>query len=97
VEGPQTDDARRAVAQRVVARGLLPVARVAFELRFKLVSVMAPDAVVPLAHDARVDEERVLQLLGFALDRLLAEDSRRVIQHIEVSPDAGDAPAVTPA
>jgi diguanylate cyclase (GGDEF)-like protein len=84
VEGPQPDDARRLVAQHVVARGLeeVPTLPPDLPLRFRAVSASAPDGAIEMTPEGSVDEQRLLQRLNWALDRL-AEDPKKVVHHLE--------------
>ncbi len=89
-EGPQPDEARRLLAQHIVARGLEPVAQLPPDvvLRFRVVSAWPPDGAIELGTDGGVDEQRLLQRMAWALDRLLG-DPKKVVQHLE--PRSGDS------
>ncbi|WP_158289991.1 7TM diverse intracellular signaling domain-containing protein [Ramlibacter sp. WS9] len=95
-EGPQPDDARRALAQHIVARGLERVHQLPADLslRFRVVSAGAPDGAIELAPEGDVDEQRLMQRLNWALDRLL-EDPKKVVHHLE--PHTVDNDQTTPA
>lgn len=84
LEGPQSDDSRRHLAQHIVARGLEPVPRLPahLQLRFRVATATVPDERMTLADDGHMDELAVLQRLEEALDRLL-EDPRRVVHHLD--------------
>jgi len=92
LEGPQPDDARRQLAQLIVARGLEPLPPLPphLNLRFRVVSAWVPDGTMALAEDGTADEQRLLLRLQLALDRLL-ESGRRVVHHLEARPDEADA------
>lgn len=94
-EGPQPENARRLLAQHIVARGLEPVPQLPPDLvlRFRLVSAAAPDGVIELTPDGQVDEQRLLQRVNWALEHLLAQDPKRVVHHLESHAAAADAPA----
>ena len=95
-EGPQPDDARRALAQHIVARGLERVHQLPADLslRFRVVSAGAPDGAIELTPEGDVDEQRLMQRLNWALDRLL-EDPKKVVHHLE--PHTVDNDQTTPA
>jgi two-component system, sensor histidine kinase LadS len=95
-EGPQPDDARRALAQHIVARGLERVHQLPADLslRFRVVSAGAPDGAIELTPEGDVDEQRLMQRLNWALDRLL-EDPKKVVHHLE--PHPADTDHTTPA
>lgn len=98
MEGPQPDEARRLLAQHIVARGLEQVSRLPpdLSLRFRVVSAGAPDGAIELTPEGSVDEQRLMQRMNWALDRLV-QDSKRVVYHLEPrSADAGQ-PAAAPA
>jgi diguanylate cyclase (GGDEF)-like protein len=82
LEGPQPDEARRKLAQHVVARGLEPVMQLApdLTLRFRVVSAWAPEESVRA--DASVEESVLMERLNFALDQLL-DEPRKVVHHLE--------------
>lgn len=98
-EGPQPTEARRLLAQHIVARGLEQVNQLPPEtsLRLRVVTASAPDGSADPPADGHVDEQRLLQWMNWSLDRLLAEDPKRVVLHL--GPRAGDAgdPAAAPA
>jgi diguanylate cyclase (GGDEF)-like protein len=98
VEGPQPDDARRLVAQHVVARGLeeVPTLPPDLPLRFRAVSAWAPDGAIEVTPEGAVDEQRLLQRLNWALDRL-AEDPKKVVHHLEPRAAEEAAAAAAPA
>ena len=89
-EGPQTDDARRLLAQHIVARGLEPIPKLPphIALRFRVVTAMAPDGAIELTPQGAVDEQRLLQRVYWALDRLL-EDGKRPVRHLDTRPVDG--------
>lgn len=93
MEGPQADDARRVLAQHIVARGLEPVAPLPAELclRFRVVSAWVPDAAVEFTPEGGVDEQLLLQRLDAALDQLL-EEPRKVVHHLDARKPETDAP-----
>ena len=96
IEGPQPDDARRLLAQHIVARGLEKVSGLPpdLTLRLRLVSAWVPNGAAELAREGGIDEQRLLQRMTRALDRLL-EDPKKVVHHLEArATDAGQsAPA----
>ncbi|HSV45954.1 MAG TPA: 7TM diverse intracellular signaling domain-containing protein [Ramlibacter sp.] len=96
VEGPQPDTARRHLAQHAVARGLEEVPRLPpdLSLRLRVVSAWVPDGVMEAASDGGIDEQRLLQRMNRALDRLL-EDPKKVVSHLE--PRAADNAAAQAA
>jgi diguanylate cyclase (GGDEF)-like protein len=86
LEGPQTDQARRATAQHIVARGLEPVSQLPqhLTLKFRIVSAWVPD---PEATDTspaggQAEELKLLETLDEMLNRLL-DDDRKVVLHLE--------------
>jgi GGDEF domain-containing protein len=93
LEGPQPDDARRHLAQHVVARGLERVEGLPpdVSLRFRVVSAWPPDGAIELGRDGAMDEQLLLQRMNWALDRLV-EDERRVVQHLDPRPGEGSQP-----
>jgi len=95
-EGPQPDTARRLLAQHIVARGLEPVQQLApdLSLRLRVVSASAPNGAIELAPEGDIDEQRLLQRMNWALDRLL-EDPKRVVHHLDAR--ATDAAQAAPA
>ena len=84
MEGPQPDEARRALAQHIVARGLEQVSRLPpdLTLRFRAVSAWVPDGAIELTPEGTMDEQRLMQRLNWALDRLV-EDPKKVVHHLE--------------
>jgi GGDEF domain-containing protein len=96
MEGPQPDEARRVLAQHIVARGLEPVASLPAELclRFRVVSAWVPDGAIEFTPEGTVDELRLMQRLNWALDRLL-EEPRKVVQHLDARKPEAEAPAAT--
>lgn len=88
IEGPQRPDQLKLLAQHVVARGLerVPTLPVELTLRFRLVSATLPDAGD--SSDAANDDERLMERLHRALDRLAGEP-RRVVLHLPVRMPAG--------
>ncbi|HVZ42166.1 MAG TPA: 7TM diverse intracellular signaling domain-containing protein [Ramlibacter sp.] len=98
VEGPQPQASRRALAQHIVARGLERVAQLPpdLALRFRAVSAWVPDASAEAAPSSGVGEQVLMQMLNFALDRLL-EEPKRVVHHLEPRPDAVSQPAAATA
>jgi two-component system, sensor histidine kinase LadS len=88
IEGPQRPDQLKLLAQHVVARGLerVPTLPVELTLRFRLVSATLPDAGD--ASDAANDDERLMERLHRALDRLAGEP-RKVVLHLPVRMPAG--------
>jgi diguanylate cyclase (GGDEF)-like protein len=95
-EGPQPDDARRVLAQHIVARGLERVHQLPADLalRFRVVTAGAPDGAIERTPEGDVDEQRLMQRLNWALDRLL-EDPKKVVHHLE--PRTGEADPTAPA
>lgn len=94
-EGPQPAEARRLLAQHIVARGLeeVPPLPPDLSLRFRVVTASEPDGAAE-STDGHVDEQRLLQWMNRALDRLLAEDPKRVVLHLGPrGVDAGEAAA----
>ena len=83
-EGPQADDGRRVLAQHIVARGLERVYQLPpdLSLRFRVVSACAPDGAVEVTSEGDVDEQRLMQRMNWALDRLV-EDPKKVLHHLE--------------
>lgn len=96
-EGPQADEGRRVLAQHIVARGLERVYQLPpdLSLRFRVVSACAPDGAIGATPEGDVDEQRLMQRLDQALDRLSAEP-RKVVLHLESKAPAG-TPATSPA
>jgi GGDEF domain-containing protein len=97
-EGPQPDEARRLLAQHIVARGLEEVSRLPPDLvlRFRVVTAGAPDGAIELTPEGDVDEQRLMQRMNWALDRLMQEP-KKVVHHLDPrSADAGQ-PAAAPA
>jgi hypothetical protein len=97
-EGPQPQAARRVLAQHIVARGLEQVPRLPADLvlRFRVVSASAPDGAIELTPDGNLDEQRLMQRMNWALDRLM-EDPRKVVHHLEPHPAGAEQPASAPA
>jgi two-component system, sensor histidine kinase LadS len=94
-EGPQPDTARRLLAQHIVARGLERVHQLPPDLvlRLRVVSASAPDGAIELTSLGDIDEQRLMQRMNWALDRLL-EDPKKTVHHLEArSTDAGQAAA----
>jgi two-component system, sensor histidine kinase LadS len=92
-EGPQPDTARRLLAQHIVARGLESVPQLPpdMSLRLRVVSASAPDGAIELTPEGDIDEQRLMQRMNWALDRLL-EDPRKVVQHLDArAKDPGPA------
>lgn len=83
-EGPQTDEARRSLAQHIVARGLDRVDQLPTDLnlRFRVVTACAPDGVTEQTAEGAINEQRLMLRLSWALDRLV-EDPKRVVLHLE--------------
>jgi len=83
-EGPQADDGRRLLAQHIVARGLERVYQLPpdLSLRFRVVSTCAPDGAAEVTPEGDVDEQRLMQRMNQALDRLV-EDPKKVVHHLE--------------
>lgn len=98
-EGPQPEQARRLLSQHIVARGLEQVPQLPpdLSLRFRVVSASAPDGAIELTPDGSVDEQRLMQRLNWALDRLLVEDPKRVVHHLESRTADAGAPTAAPA
>ena len=96
-EGPQPDEARRHLAQHIVAKGLEPIPTLPADiiLRFKLVSAFAPDGAIEIAPDGTVDEQLLLQRMNWALDRL-AEDPKKVMLHLEQRAAGPDSKLLAP-
>jgi diguanylate cyclase (GGDEF)-like protein len=96
VEGSQPADARRSLAQHVVARGLERVGQLPpdITLRFRVVTASAPDGAIELTCEGVLDEQRLMQRMNWALDRLVA-DPQRVVNHLE--PRTGDSSQPPPA
>ncbi|MBI2771696.1 MAG: diguanylate cyclase [Burkholderiales bacterium] len=84
IEGPQAEDSRRLLAQHIVARGLESVAQLPSHLllRFRVVSASVPDGAIERTQEGSVDEQRLLQRMNWALDRVL-EDPKKVVHHLE--------------
>jgi two-component system, sensor histidine kinase LadS len=96
-EGPQPEDARRVLAQHVVARGLDRVDQLPTDLnlRFRVVTAWVPDgAIEESSVGGTVDETRMMQRMNWALDRLV-EDPKRVVLHLEARSPETDEPAPT--
>lgn len=91
-EGPQPDNARRLMAQHIVARGLERVYQLPpdLSLRFRVVSASAPDGAIEITSEGSVDEQRLMQRMNWALDRLV-EDPKRVVHHLEARADEHEA------
>jgi diguanylate cyclase (GGDEF)-like protein len=98
MEGPQPENARRLLAQHIVARGLERVHRLPpdLTLRFRVVSASAPNGAIELTPEGSVDEQRLMQRMNWALDRLV-EDPKRVVHHLEPRTADTDQPAAEPA
>jgi GGDEF domain-containing protein len=97
MEGPQPDDARRLLAQHIVARGLEEVPRLPKDLplRLRMVSAWVPDGAIELTPEGSLDEQLLMQRLNWALDRLL-EDPKKVVHHLDTPPpDTRPAAAAT--
>jgi GGDEF domain-containing protein len=90
-EGPQPDSARRLLAQHIVARGLERVYQLPpdLSLRFRVITASAPDGAIELTSEGSVDEQRLVQRMNWALDRLV-EDPKRVVHHLEVRSAEGE-------
>lgn len=84
MEGPQPDDARRLLAQHIVARGLEEVSRLPKDLplRLRVVSAWVPDGAIERTPEGSVDEQLLMQRLNYALDRLL-EEPKKVVHHLD--------------
>jgi two-component system, sensor histidine kinase LadS len=97
-EGPQPDEARRELAQYIVARGLERVHQLPADLslRFRVVSAAAPDGAIELTPEGDVDEQRLMQRLNWTLDRLL-EDPKKVVHHLDTRAADNDQTAPAPA
>jgi diguanylate cyclase (GGDEF)-like protein len=97
-EGPQPDTARRLLAQHIVARGLEPAHQLApdLNLRLRVVSASAPNGAIELTPEGDIDEQRLIQRMNWALDRLL-EDPRRVVHHLDARATDGGQTAPAPA
>ncbi|MBG9388814.1 sensor domain-containing diguanylate cyclase [Caenimonas aquaedulcis] len=97
-EGSQSLDARRALAQHVVARGLERVSQLPpdLPLRFRVVTATAPDGAIELTPQGESDEQRLMQRMNWTLDRLV-EDPKRVVNHMEARADATGLPPSVPA
>jgi GGDEF domain-containing protein len=94
-EGPQPEQARRSLAQHIVARGLDRVDRLPpdLNLRFRVVTAWAPDGAIEQSVEGMIDEARLVQRMNWALDRLV-EDPKKVVLHLEArSPEAEGPPA----
>lgn len=91
-EGPQPDSARRLLAQHIVARGLERVYQLPpdLSLRFRVVTASAPDGAIEVTPEGNLDEQRLVQRMNRALDRLL-EDPKRVVHHLEARTAEGEA------
>lgn len=83
-EGPQPDEARKLIAQHIVARGLEQVPQLPPDLvlRFRVVTASAPNGAIELTEDGTIDEQRLMQRMNWALDRLL-EEPKKVVHHLE--------------
>ncbi len=83
-EGPQPDSARRQLAQHIVARGLEQVSRLPpdLSLRLRVVSAWAPDGAIEQTSDGNIDEQRLMQRMNWALDRLI-KDPKKVVNHLD--------------
>ncbi|MRD48715.1 7TM diverse intracellular signaling domain-containing protein [Caenimonas koreensis] len=94
-EGAQGVDARRLLAQHVVARGLEPMPQLPADLtlRFRVVTASAPDGAIELTPEGTVDEQRLMQRLSWALARLV-DDPKKVVQHLEPRPGETSQPPV---
>jgi GGDEF domain-containing protein len=90
-EGPQPDSARRLLAQHIVARGLERVYQLPpdLSLRFRVITASAPDGAIELTSEGSVDEQRLVQRMNWALDRLI-EDPKRVVHHLEARSAEGE-------
>lgn len=97
-EGPQPDEARRLLAQHIVARGLERVAQLPPDLvlRFRVVTASAPNGAIELAEDGTIDEQKLMQRMNWALDRLL-EEPRKVVHHLEPRAAEDGQASVEPA
>ena len=98
LEGPQPEDARRRLAQHIVARGLERVHGLPADmnLRMRVVSAAAPDGAIERTVEGVIDEQRLMQRLNWALDRLV-EDPKKVVHHLEARPVEADPTAPAPA
>ncbi|MEO5671523.1 MAG: 7TM diverse intracellular signaling domain-containing protein [Ramlibacter sp.] len=97
-EGPQPDTARRTLAQHIVARGLEQVHQLPpdLTLRLRVVTASAPDGAIELTPEGGIDEQRLMQRMNWALDRLV-EDPKKVVHHLDARPDDADSPDGAPA
>ena len=97
-EGPQPDEARRLLAQHIVARGLEEVSRLPADLvlRFRVVTAGAPDGAIELTPEGDIDEQRLMQRMNWALDRLM-EEPKKVVHHLDPRPADAGQPAAAPA
>jgi GGDEF domain-containing protein len=95
VEGPQPDEARRALAPHIVARGLEPVPQLPHDLalRLKVVTLPLPDTSADTTVDGAADEQRVLERANEALDLFLGEP-KRAVYHLGRVDEPPTAPSV---
>lgn len=94
MEGPQPDEARRLLAQHIVARGLESFASppAQLDLRFRVVSAWAPDGTSERTAEGDAGEQPLMQHLEHALDRLL-EEPKKVVSHLDLRKAEGEASA----
>lgn len=97
MEGPQPNEGRRLLAQHIVARGLEPVSQLPahLSLRFRVVTASAPDGAIEVTPEGSFDEQRLMQRLNWALDRLV-EDPKKVVHHLEPRGAEGEQPLAAP-
>jgi hypothetical protein len=65
-------------------------------LRFRVVSASAPDGAIERTEEGGVDEQRLMQRMNWALDRLM-EDPKKVVHHLEPRPPGPGEPEPTAA
>jgi diguanylate cyclase (GGDEF)-like protein len=92
VEGPCHEDERRRLAQHMVARGLDRLRNLPpdLELRLRVVSAGVPDVAAEASGSSEVEEQKLLQRLHRALDRLM-RDPKRAIHHLQARVADGNA------
>nr|WP_255429193.1 7TM diverse intracellular signaling domain-containing protein [Ramlibacter albus] len=95
VEGPQPDEARRALAPHMVARGLEPLPHMPNDLalRLKVVTLPVPDTSAHTTVDGSADEQRLLERANEALDLFLG-DPKRAVYHLGRVDEPATAPSV---
>lgn len=97
-EGPQSESARRLLAQHIVARGLEAVGQLPpdLNLRFRVVTAYVPDGAIELTPEGSLDEQRLLQRMSWTLDRLL-EEPKKVVHHLDPRAVDAEQAATAPA